>query len=193
MGISDPLAPLIQFIGAVKRFDEKVVLDGFDWEIPFGSRVCLGGPSGVGKTTLLRILAGLDRLDSGSVIGLPGVVSYQFQEDRLLPWYTARRNLSLITDEPDVWLERVGLGGEGSHYPDELSGGMRRRLSLAKALATPAPLLLLDEPFKELDADSKARIMELVRGQSDGRRGWIILVTHDPRDAEALGFEYKQL
>ncbi|MDR0395745.1 MAG: ATP-binding cassette domain-containing protein [Oscillospiraceae bacterium] len=183
---------MIAFIGVSKRFGEKIVLDNFNWTLPRGARVCIGGSSGAGKTTLLRLLARLDRPDAGAIEGLPASASYQFQENRLLPWYTARRNLRLVTDEPDEWLDRVGLRGEGGSYPGELSGGMRRRLSLARALASPAPLLLLDEPFMELDSDSKTRVMDAVRGQSGAMdREWIILVTHNQLDADALGFEYQ--
>jgi NitT/TauT family transport system ATP-binding protein len=182
----------IEFIKVSKRFGDKVILDDFYWSIPDGSRVCIGGPSGIGKTTLLRMLAKLEPQDDGIIQGLPDAVSYQFQENRLLPWYTARKNLSLVTDEPDAWLERVGLSGDGDHYPDELSGGMRRRLSLARALAAPAPMLLLDEPFMELDAGSKSRVVGLVREQAQRTdRVWIIMVTHNAQDAADLGFDYQ--
>ncbi|GHU70840.1 sulfate transporter [Clostridia bacterium] len=178
----------IQFINVTIRFGEKIILDNFNWTLPIGARVCVGGPSGIGKTTLLRLMARLSQPDAGTILGLPTRVSYQFQENRLLPWYTAQRNLSLVSDEPATWLERVGLSADALRFPHELSGGMRRRLALARALAAPAPLLLLDEPFLELDSDSKSRIIALVREQIE--RNWIILVTHNAQDADALGWDY---
>jgi NitT/TauT family transport system ATP-binding protein len=168
------------------------VLDRFDWTIPHGARVCVGGPSGIGKTTLLRLLAGLITPDEGLIERLPSHVSYHFQENRLLSWYNVRKNLALFTSEPDAWLDRVGLSDDSKLFPEELSGGMKRRLSLARALAVPAPALLLDEPFMELDSQNKERLIGLLKSQAaDTGRSYIIMVTHDERDAGMLGWDYQ--
>lgn len=175
----------IEFHQVTKRFENKLILDRFDWQLPETGIVCLFAPSGSGKTTLLRLLAGLERPDAGQIINVPECVSIHFQENRLLPWYTARENLALVTDAPDEWLEKVLLAGEGARYPDELSGGMQRRVAFARALAYAADLLLLDEPFKELDDATVQRMMALVREQSQKRK-LIVWVTHNLEEAQAL-------
>ena len=101
----------IEFRMVSKIFDGKLVLDRFDWRAPERGIVCLFAPSGSGKTTLLRMIAGLEKPDEGDIADLPGRVSFHFQENRLLPWYTASENLALVTDAPGLWLKRVGLGG----------------------------------------------------------------------------------
>jgi NitT/TauT family transport system ATP-binding protein len=176
----------IIFKNAYKAFDNKVVLDEFNWTLPDCNPLVIQGASGSGKTTLLRLLARLESLDSGDLTGLPDRVSYLFQENRLLPWYTVRRNLELCAQNADAWLARVGLIEEAPRFPAELSGGMRRRVALARALAFPSKLLLLDEPFIELDETIKMSMIELVREQIN-IRDRIIVVTHDPLEARALG------
>ena len=121
-----------------------------------GSRTCLWGPSGLGKTSLLRVIAGLDEPSKGEV-RKPDIqrMAYQFQENRLLPWYTVAKNLELVLGRNaniPWWLHAVGLPEVGNMYPAELSGGMSRRISLLRALAYPSDLILLDEPLKEMDA-----------------------------------------
>lgn len=174
----------IEFRKVSKTFDGKLVLDRFDWRAPERGIVCLFAPSGSGKTTLLRMIAGLEKPDEGDIADLPGRVSFHFQENRLLPWYTASENLALVTDAPDLWLKWVGLGGEGRRYPRELSGGMQRRVAFARALAYEADVLLLDEPFKEADPENRDRMMDLVRRQTD--RKLIVWVTHNLEEAQAL-------
>lgn len=174
----------IEFQQVSKTFDGKRVLDRLDWRAPERGIVCLFAPSGSGKTTLLRLIAGLEKPDEGRIADLPERVSFHFQENRLLPWCTAVENLALVTDTPDRWLEQVGLGGEGQRYPRELSGGMQRRVAFARALAYETDVLLLDEPFKEVDPENRDRMMDLVRRQT--RRRLIVWVTHNFEEAQAL-------
>lgn len=169
-----------------KSFGDKQVIRNASVSIGAGERVCFFGSSGCGKTTLLRLICGLEKPDKGSIYVPAGLRwSCHFQEDRLLPWYTAAENIALVTnDDPAAWLERVRLSEAGSLYPDELSGGMRRRVSLARALAHESDALVLDEPLRELDAATAKAMLQLV-DTSVGNRT-LLLVTHDPSQAEAL-------
>ncbi|WP_210245259.1 ABC transporter ATP-binding protein [Martelella alba] len=156
------------------------------------------GPSGCGKTSLLRIAAGLIAPDSGTVMidgrsPVPGRdTALLFQDARLLPWRTARQNLMIVlssgrADTADTLLARVGLEGAGDLYPEELSGGMQQRLALARALATPAPLLLMDEPFASLDAlareDMQSELLRVLDAEKERR---ILFVTHSVDEALIL-------
>lgn len=155
-----------------------------------GERIAVMGLSGCGKTSLLRVIAGLQSPDSGTVKLAARRLSFVFQEPRLLPWLTAEENVRLVL--PDVhqgedaaaWLSRFGLGDAADKLPAELSGGMQQLVSLARALVCTPDFLLLDEPFKALDAAAKQNAIATV---SDGTDAAIILVTHDVREAEALG------
>ena len=170
-----------------KSFGDRPVLSDVNLHIAPGERVCFFGPSGCGKTTLLRILCGLEKPDAGAVQVQAKRLSCHFQEDRLLPWYTARENLALVmgAEAADAWLQRVQLPDAGGLYPDELSGGMRRRVSLARALGHDSQLLLLDEPLRELDDKTSDAMLRLIDTSVGDRT--LILVTHDMRQAEALG------
>lgn len=177
---------------AQKAYDGKVVLDHFSLRLPQIGAVCLFGPSGCGKTTLLNILSGLEPLDGGCV-ALPkeARICRVFQEDRLLPWISARENIELVLPNgkhrrktADAWLEAVGLEGEEERLPGELSGGMRQRVSLARALAFGGDVFLLDEPFHALDPETKTRLMRLI--QQETKRSLLLLVTHDPKEAQQL-------
>ena len=173
-----------------------------------GEFLCLMGPNGCGKTTLLRIIGGLEPATRGRVMldGRPVVfeqrhdrkVGVVFQEDRLLPWLTLRDNVALVltplglpvaerTAAADRYLRLVGLGGFESYYPGRVSGGMRQRAAIARALVIEPELLLMDEPFGALDAQNR-RIM-----QGEVRRIWrqtgrtIVFVTHSIEEAVAIG------
>lgn len=154
-----------------------------------GERIAVMGPSGCGKTSLLRVIAGLQIPDSGTVERTARRLSFVFQEPRLLPWLTAEENVRLVLpdahqDEDAAWLSRFGLSDAAGKLPAELSGGMQQLVSLARALVCTPDLLLLDEPFKALDAAAKQNAIAAV---SDGTDAAIILVTHDACEAEALG------
>lgn len=155
-----------------------------------GERIAVMGPSGCGKTSLLRVIAGLQSPDSGTVERTAQQLSFVFQEPRLLPWLTAEENVRLVLpdahqgEDAAAWLLRFGLGDAADKLPAELSGGMQQLVSLARALVCTPDFLLLDEPFKALDAAAKQNAIATV---SDGTDAAIILVTHDACEAEALG------
>lgn len=161
-------------------------------QVDAGDRICLLGPSGVGKTTLLNGIAGLDRRLTGEMISSqPGLrLGYLFQEHRLLPWRTVRQNLLLVGASPreiDRLLAQVGLGGAADVLPDQLSLGMARRAALARCLAIKPDLLLLDEPFASLDPDRADELRALISTLLDDYPAMaMICVTHDPRDADRL-------
>ena len=148
-------------------FGEKRVLDRFSLTLPETGITALSGPSGCGKTTLLRVLAGLQRRSAGVVTGPPRP-TLLFQENRLLPWRTVEQHIADVLPrarrgEAGRWLALVELEEEARSYPGALSGGMGRRLALARALACGGGLYLLDEPFTGVDAARAARILERVR------------------------------
>ena len=150
-------------------FGEKRVLDRFSLTLPKTGITALSGPSGCGKTTLLRVLAGLEHPISGRITGLSlRSATLLFQEDRLFPWRTVEQHLTDVLPRPrweevPRWLRLAELEGEERSYPGALSGGMGRRLALARALACGGGLYLLDEPFTGVDAARAARILERVR------------------------------
>lgn len=149
------------------RYGEKLVLDRFSMAVPADGITLLGGPSGVGKTTLLRVLAGLVTPESGTV-SLPGAAVLLFQEDRLFPWRTARQHVADVLprerrDRAEEFLALTELESEAGQYPEELSGGMARRLALARTLALDAGVYLLDEPFAGVDLARARRILARVR------------------------------
>lgn len=157
-----------------------------------GDRICLLGPSGIGKTTLLNAIAGLDKsLPDGAVIGREKLrVGYLFQEHRLLPWRTLNANLRLVgasKRDAELLLSQVGLAGYGHYLPDQLSLGMARRAALARCLAVRPDLLLLDEPFASLDPIMAGELKALIAGILDSHPDMaMICVTHDGADAEIL-------
>lgn len=168
-------------------YNGQKVLDGFSIELPLAGIVCITGPSGCGKTTLMRLASGLERPDSGEIGGTAGLVfSHLFQEDRLLPWLTASENLDQLLHQSvsAIWLAKVGLDDAACKYPGELSGGMRRRVALARALAFPSDVLVLDEPFKGLDGDLREAMMALVRSERGNRP--VFLITHDEYEVRRL-------
>lgn len=171
---------------------ETHVMRQLDLPLPERGSVCLTGPSGCGKTTVLRLLAGLEQPGEGKVVGFEKRrIAVLFQENRLLPWCTALENVALglgggreVRSRARALLDAVGLGEQAAQLPDELSGGMQRRVALARMLAREGDVLLMDEPLKELDADTAERMRELIREHVRGKL--LVLVTHDLRDAEAL-------
>jgi sulfonate transport system ATP-binding protein len=182
----------------VKRFGARTVLNGIDLAIPAGQFVAVVGRSGGGKTTLLRLLSGLDAVSAGSIEiggatvgGLQPQVRMLFQDARLLPWQRVLHNVG-IGRGPD-WRERamavlndVGLGDRARDWPAVLSGGQRQRVALARALVTRPGVLLLDEPFGALDALTRREMHELLIGIWQTHRFTTLLITHDVAEAVAL-------
>ncbi len=187
MALQSPAAKQIMFRQVSKRYDDEVVLDRLDLALPLQGTVCLIGPSGGGKTTLMRLVAGFEKPDAGTIEGQEGLVfSTMFQEDRLLPWLTAAENLDQVirTQTAAEWLPKVLLADAADKYPDELSGGMRRRVALARALAFPSDVLFLDEPFKGLDPDLRDKMIELVRLERGSKP--IFMITHAEYEMKKL-------
>ncbi len=181
---------MVKLTGITKAYDGKKILDNADLDIPDGI-TCLMGPSGRGKTTLLRILTGLEMPDEGQVEGRPDRIAVLFQEDRLVETLTVGMNLraALGRDhDPAAALEclqALEIGDCLQKQVLSLSGGMKRRAALARALLYPAPLLVLDEPFQGLDENTHLTAIKAVQRYGAGRA--VLIVTHDPHDTELLG------
>ena len=174
-----------------KSFDGKVVLDHVSLTLESGGTACLMAPSGRGKTTLLRCIAGLETPDSGQITDLPERIAYVFQEDRLCDGFSAVDNIRLVTGkalgEGEIrrHLEELGLAGILDQPVRELSGGMRRRVVISRAVCFGADLLLLDEPFKGLDDEARQQTADYILRHRGAAA--ILCVTHDREDAAALG------
>lgn len=163
---------------------EKNIFNGLNLQSDSGI-ICFMGPSGCGKTTLLHIMAGLIRPCDGTVSDFPANCSVMFQEDRLLPWLNAKENVALVLDNKDdkktsALLRDLGL--EPDMELSKMSGGMKRRVALARALAFKSETLLLDEPFKGLDENLMKSCAQLIK-----KEGKLTIVsTHSVKEAEAL-------
>jgi NitT/TauT family transport system ATP-binding protein len=208
---SAPDLPAISFIEVSKRFPAAdggllEVLRGVSFDVPAGEIVALVGPSGSGKSTLLNLAAGLIFPDRGAVRILGedtqspvdwGRVGYMFQDDRLLPWRVALRNVTLALeagsmpaaerrDRARAALALVGLDEFADAYPHQLSGGMRSRVALARSLVGEPDLLLMDEPFSRLDAQTRGTLHRELLRVHELRRMSILFVTHDVEEAVLL-------
>ena len=173
-----------------KSYGETHVFRDFSARFPLGETSVVTGVSGGGKTTLLRLILGLETPDGGEIAGVPARRAAVFQEDRLCPQLTALENVLLTAGrkkerEARDLLARLGLGESLAVPAAELSGGMRRRCALARALCAEFDLLVLDEPFKGLDEANRRAAMDAVRAVSDDKT--VLLVTHDAAEAEFFG------
>lgn len=178
--------------GVCKSFGALRVLENVSFQMNEGDTWCLMGPSGAGKTTLLRIMLGLEAADDGAVEGLDiGDASVVFQEDRLCNALTPIENLALVMPgrasrrELRALLSEI-LPSEALDKPViNLSGGQRRRVSLARAMAYPGTMVVMDEPFTGLDMQTKRTVIDFVLRHLNGRT--LLVSTHGERDAELLG------
>ncbi len=180
-----------------KSFDGRTVIDGFSAEI--SENTAFMGASGEGKTTLARIIMGLEYADGGSVsFSLNPTFSCVFQEDRLFEDFSAVENVAIAygkktgraqaSEKASRLLSEMGISKQELYKPtSQFSGGMKRRVALARALAKKADILVLDEPFKGLDADTREMCARVVREHS--MDALIILITHDKTEAQLLGIE----
>lgn len=188
----------VSLSGVCKSFGTRQVLEGLDLEIPAGQFLAIVGRSGGGKTTIMRLLAGLDTPTAGSILiddrpvaGLRPDVRLLFQEARLLPWQTVIGNVGIgrtpsWKDEARRALADVGLEDRENDWPAVLSGGQRQRVALARALVTTPGVLLLDEPFGALDALTRVEMHQLLERIWREHRFTTLLITHDVAEAVAL-------
>ncbi|MDO4650698.1 MAG: ATP-binding cassette domain-containing protein [Eubacteriales bacterium] len=174
-----------------KSFGKKVVLKDFSGVFPEGKGSSIMGSSGCGKTTLLHILMGIEKADSGEITGMPRKISAVFQEDRLFDSFSALSNIRAVTGK-EVPEERIrehlnalGITETENKPVSQFSGGMRRRVAIVRAVLCDADLILMDEPLKGLDQETKEVVMDYIKKQTRGKT--TIIVTHDEEEAEALG------
>ena len=182
-----------------KKYGKNTVLNNFSFSIADREKVVLSGKSGIGKTTLIRLICGLERADSGRLYGYDKrEIAYMFQEHRLLPFATAYENVTAVTDvdkDADArardLLEELDLGNDLDKMPDEMSGGMKQRVSLARALIYDKPVLILDEPFAALDEAVKRKAAQMIRRESVDKT--VILVSHNADDYKLIFDDYRVL
>jgi NitT/TauT family transport system ATP-binding protein len=189
---------MLSLVGVSKAYGERQVLKQWTLQVGAEEIVCLLGPSGCGKTTMLNLLAGLVPPDGGEVRRPVGRVGCVFQEPRLLPWRTAEQNLALGLKAGGLsarerapivatCLERLGLGDAAHLYPHQLSGGMRQRVALGRALVIDPACLLLDEPFRSLDLALRLQLVDLLLAEWRRRPRPVLFVTHDIAEAVLAG------
>ncbi|MDI3548508.1 MAG: sulfonate transport system ATP-binding protein [Halanaerobiales bacterium] len=185
---------VLEITGVKKVYDSLEVLEDISLYLKQGEIASLLGPSGCGKTTLFRMVAGLTKPDGGKIILKPGSrVGYVFQEPRLLPWKTVEENLVFVQQNylgeeearfiREELLTATGLLDFKDHYPAQLSGGMKQRLELIRALSIKPDLLLLDEPFKSVDTHLKIKLREMILNFWKEEGLSLFLITHDPEEA----------
>lgn len=182
-----------------KKYGSKTAIDGFScvFDMRPGARLAVCGPSGCGKSTLLSIIAGLDTDYAGTLTftgGGEARISMSMQAPTLLPWLTAAENVNLVAgdrrrglDDARTILRELGLAGHENNHPDELSGGMQTRVSIARALARDADLYLFDEPFAALDADTAGLCIDVIKRRTAHAAS--IAVIHSRSLAEKFGGE----
>lgn len=186
----------ISIKGLSKSFDGKPVFTGLDLEAEAGRMTAILGPSGRGKTTLLRILSGLERQDAGSVEMPAGSgIAVAFQEPRLLPWLTVEENIAYCLGEGALeralaYLRELGLEGFSSRMPSTMSGGEQQRANLARALTSDACILLLDEPFSSIGLGLKGSMLPKLRQGLLAEGRTVVMVTHSPVDVALMADTY---
>ena len=203
---------MIELVGLAKRYGDRILFENLDASFPEGKTTVLFGPSGSGKTTILRLIAGFEKPDRGEIrIGKTPVsaprflapphrrgINMVFQNLALWPHLTIRGHIRFVfkaagmldgnhRDRMRVILSRVGLDGLEDRYPSRLSGGEQQRLAIARALAVPRPILLLDEPLAHVHAELKTDILNLIKTLKADTNLTMIYVTHHIEETEGLG------
>ena len=188
---------MLQLDNIGKSFGTQEILRSVTLSVKAGETICLFGPSGWGKSTILNIACGIILPDRGQVKRDSDRIGYAFQKDLLLPWKTALDNLTYVLQSnygkneslrrAELWLEKTGLSPDACKLPGEMSGGMRKRLSIARAFSIEPEILLLDEPFAFLDHKNIALVQRLILDDELRSRRAAILVTHTREHAHDLG------
>ena len=206
----DKMNKLLEIKNLVKNYhdapDSRNIIDGLDLTVNQGDFLCILGPSGCGKTTMIRCIAGFesyegDILVEGSRVDAPGIDRIMvFQNfEQLFPWKTVKNNIQYplkvngMKDKEELerisreHLELVGLGDKGDLYPHQLSGGMKQRVAIAKALALNPKIILMDEPFASLDAMTRNKLQEELLRIKEKENATVIFITHNIQEALVLG------
>ena len=171
-----------------KKYGDKTILSDFSLEITDKEKITIMGPSGCGKTTIIRIIAGLETADSGEISGVPQNVSFVFQENRLCEDFSAVSNVRFVTgksvDKAEIEdnLKLLGLSDSLYKPVKTLSGGMKRRVAIARAILCDYDLLIMDEPFKGLDEELKISVLQYVKEKTKDKT--VIFVTHNIEEAK---------
>lgn len=183
---------MIELCAVTAGYQGQTVLENCSLLVSAGEHIAVMGPSGTGKTTLLKLIAGTLSPVAGTVRVNAKKIAYLFQEPRLLPWLSAEENVNLVLSDraktlgkAKCWLERVGLADALQKRPSELSGGMRQRVALARALAYGGDLLLLDEPMSAIDVALSAQLLALLQQYTHDKT--VIFVTHSLEQAKQIG------
>ncbi len=181
---------MIELRGVSKRFGGKRILDGVNLRLDAPGMTALTGASGAGKTTVGRMLLGLDADYEGQISGVPEAHACVFQEDRLLPQLTAAQNVRFVNPKltearMGAAFAEMGLAGEAGAPVSTLSGGMRRRVGILRALLSGAAFIVMDEPMKGLDAPVAGRAARIIREAMRGRT--LLYITHSPEEIDWLG------
>ena len=191
------MSAMICFENVGKRYGDHRVLSGLNFEISKGDVVGILGPSGVGKSTMLKMVAGLENTSSGCLRVNADKISFVFQEPRLFPWKTALQNVMLPLRAAGVdkqnsiktamqFLEAMELTEFADYYPSQLSGGMMQRVSLARAFAAQPDILLLDEPFSALDNKLRNQLLDMIAQQLQQRPVTVLYVSHSPNEVKRI-------
>ena len=190
----------LEVINISKRYQDLLLFEDFSAGFEEGKITCILGPSGCGKTTLLNMIGGIVKPDKGSLNGFDDKrISYIFQDPRLLPWKTVQGNIGFVLGNEipaverqkivDHFIQLVGLKGFENFFPAKLSGGMRQRVSIARAFAYPSEIILMDEPLKGLDIKLKLNLIRTFTRIWENDKRTVIFVTHDVDEALLLGDE----
>lgn len=171
-----------------KKYKEEIIFENISFDIHKGEIVCILGSSGIGKTSLLNIAIGTVEKTLGNINRFDTKISYVFQDDRLIPWLNLFENIKLVSkntkdDEILNLIEYMGLSDYITFFPKELSGGMKKRASIARALIFGGDLVILDEPFKSLDIKLRKEMLDLLLSLRNEKKISFLMVTHDIEEA----------